>query len=200
MSDTLPELCDDFALCVQEVKTKGLFNCKDIPYKGKVHKGQVAPLKEVLQKYAECEVDGELFGKPLTISALSRRCGLRVSVWYLSVIYPEVRESIEVAETARAERLNELAAEQLFDDNIINHYGKNDDDELSAPGVALLKARNKEMARQAENFNKKKFGKDPSVTISLGSVDPVSEATSLDDLRNVSMIQLRPPGKRERDS
>ena len=85
-------------------------------------------------------------------------------------------------------------------EDIINHYGKNDEDELSAPGVALLKARNKEMARQAENFNKKKFGKDTSVTIALGSVDPVSEATSLDDLRNVSMIQLRPPGKRERDS
>ena len=179
---------------LKEVAQNGLFSCTDLPYRDKIIKGGVGKIKKTLEEFADGKV---VNGKVQSLSDLARSNGLKISFWTLTVLYPEVAEAIRVAELTRAERFNEEAVNQLFDDSVIDSYARNDLGDITGPGVNLLKARSELLSKQAEISNKGKFGKAPDISINIGT-SKVDSIESIEDLSDIQMIDLKPIGKRQR--
>ena len=186
---------DNYLVALKDMKELGIYKCEDIPFRNKIYKGLGPKVLKTIEEYADGRAKGS---KLLSLSELCKDNGVPISMWSLAVLYPDINDALAVAERARAEVLNEKSLGQLFDDDIIDNYGRNDEGNITAPGVALLKARSDALAKQASVANKGKFGKEPNIAINI-QTDVLDEVKSIEDLTEISMIDLQTPGRRDRN-
>jgi hypothetical protein len=185
---------EEFLECLEDARKNGVLNGVDIPFRDRVYKGAVEKVKQTLLDFADGK---EINGRVVSLSELAKLNKIGFSLWSLALNYPDVHDALKVAERARADRLNEKALDQLFDDDLLEKYALNQMEEYTSAGVNLLKARSDALMKQAAIANKGKFGKEPEVAVVFNG-SAIEQVESIDDLASISVVDMQPSGKRER--